>query len=350
MNGVPFDRIVVDGEVADRSFTREFLDRVPASVPVATRREGMPVPKGRRVLHVTREHGSFLKPCPCSPGMVRCGYWVLTPSFQCPFSCSYCFLRFYAPDAPLTLYANLEEAAREFREALHGWAGPVRLGTGEFADSLALDPWTRHSQWLRDLVRPHDRVILELKTKSDQVGVLLARSPEPNVVIAWSVNPESWVASEEPGSATLVDRLKAARAVADAGFRVAFHLDPIVLGEGWESGYEALARALFEAVPAARIAWVSLGTLRFPPRFLEEWGSALRHRRYFFGEFVPGGDGKLRYFWPDRRAVLRRTAAMLRRWGGEDLRLYLCMESEAMWGSALGWKPEEEEIVRYLGA
>ena len=144
----PFERVMVDADVAHLSFSRRFLRAVEGSVPVAVLEPGSPVPKGNRTVHLTREPGAFVKPCPCSPGAVRCGYWVLTPALQCPFACTYCFLRFYAPEAPLTLYANLEDAERQFREAAAGWQGPVRIGTGEFSDSLALDPWTRHSRWL----------------------------------------------------------------------------------------------------------------------------------------------------------------------------------------------------------
>lgn len=350
MTRPPFDRVVVDAEARERSFTRGFLGRLPPGLPVAVRAPGEPAPRGRRVAHVTLEPGAFVKPCPCSPGQVRCGYWVLTPTFQCPYSCTYCFLRFYAPDEPLTLYANLEDAEAQFREALGRWSGPVRLGTGQFADSLALDPWTRHARWLRDLVAPHPRVTLELKTKSAQVGDLAHLGPLPNLVVAWSLNPPGWVASDEGGSASPDQRLAAAARLAALGHRVAFHFDPLVLEEGWEAAYAELVRQLFEAVPNRQVAWVSLGTLRFPPRFLERWGASLRGRRAFFGEFVSGEDGKLRYFWPLRRAAYRRLAAEVRRRGGERVPVYLCMESPAMWAAALDWAPAEGEVeARLMG-
>ena len=345
MTTPPFDRVVVDPDVTDLVFTREFLRRCPPELPVI---ESSEKPQGRRSVFLTREPGAFLKPCPCSPGAVRCGYWVLSPVFQCPYSCSYCFLRFYAPDEPLTLYANLDAAAAEFHRALAGWSGPVRLGTGEFADSLALDPWTGHSAWLTDLVAPHPQVLLELKTKSANVEALLGRPALPNVVLAWSLNPAARVRSDESGSAPLSRRLEAAAAVAAAGYRVAFHFDPVVLGAGWEAEYDALVTELAAAIPPERVAWVSVGTLRFPPHFLERWGRALAGRREYFDELLPGSDGKLRYFWPDRRRAYRRMEAALRRWGGDELPIYLCMESPQMWHAALGRQPEEAEVEQLL--
>jgi spore photoproduct lyase len=311
MISTPFDSVVVDLEVADLPFTRSFLGRLPTQVAVRARDPRDPLPRGRRIAHVTREPGAFVKPCPCSPGVVGCGYWVLTPVFQCPYACTYCFLRFYAPDAPLTLLANLEDAESQFLDLAKSRGAPLRVGTGEFADSLALDPWTAHSRWLRELVAAHPAVTLELKTKSANIEGLLDGSPSP-------------------------------------GYRVGFHLDPIILETGWEDAYDELTRLLFEAVTPDRVAWVSLGTLRFPPRFLEQWGPALRGRRIFFGEFVPGPDGKLRYFWPLRREVYRRVARALRRRGGPNLPVYLCMEPRSMWLSSLGWAPDESDVETSL--
>jgi len=347
----PFGRVVVDRQVADLRFTREFLGRIGSAVPVEIAAPDSPPPRGRTTVHLTREPGRFLKPCPCSPGVVRCGYWVLSPAFQCPFACAYCFLRFYAPDEPLTLYANLADAEAEFRDALSRWQGPVRLGTGEFADSLALDPWTRHARWLRDLVAPHPRVLLELKTKSDRIEGVLEDGPAPNVVLAWSVNPPGRIRTDEPGTAPLDRRLAAAAEAARAGWRVAFHFDPVILEGDWRAQYAGVVEAIFDAVPPERVAWISLGTLRFPRRFLERWGRALRGRAAFFGEQVPGEDGKLRYFWPLRRDAYRFLAGRIRRRAGPDLRLYLCMETPAMWQAVFGRESGlEGDVERWLAA
>jgi len=344
----PFSRVEVDEDVAETAFTRAFLGRLPSDMDICLRPAQAPAPRGKDVAHLTRERGEFLKPCPCSPGAVRCGYWVLTPAFQCPFGCTYCFLRFYAPEMPLTLYANLEDAAAELTRAVQGWDFPTRVGTGQFADSLALDPWTRHADWLLDQAAALPQVLLELKTKSARIDALLERTPVPNAVVSWSVNPPARIHSDEPGTAPLEERLVAAAAVARAGYRVAFHFDPVVAEEGWQDAYGELVGKLFACVDPARVAWVSLGTLRFPSRFLDRWGASLRGNAAFFGEFLPGEDGKLRYFWPLRKAVYRHLRREIARAAGGTLPVYLCMESPATWASSLGWSPGEGELERFL--
>jgi spore photoproduct lyase len=198
------------------------------------------------------------------------------------------------------------------------------------------------------LVAEFPEVLLELKTKSAEVGALLESPALPNVVAAWSLNPAARVASDEAGTASLVARLAAASAVVAAGYRVAFHFDPVVLGDGWEDDYRVLVRQLAAAVAPDRVAWVSVGTLRFPPHFLERWGRRLAGRPEYFAEMVPGSDGKLRSFWPLRRRAYRLLEGELRRWGGAELPVYLCMETPEMWNSAFGRDPAEGEVAAAL--
>jgi spore photoproduct lyase len=349
----PFRRVVLDERAKGLPFAEGLLEKIPADMPVESWLPEAPRPQGRSTLFVTVEQGAFLKQCPCTPGAVRCGYHVFTLGFQCPLNCSYCFLRFYAPDEPLTLYANLEDAAREFCQAAAGWGAPVRVGTGEFTDSLALDSWTGHAGWLYELVARFPNALLELKTKTARVERLLELKPLPNLIAAWSVNPVNTVASQEPDSACLDERLAAARAVAEAGYRVAFHFDPVILADdpgqgGWRAGYADVVRRIAEAVPVHRVAWISLGTLRFPQRFLDAWGPRLRGNPIFFDEFTAGEDGKLRYFWPLRREAYRLLAAEIHAGLGSKVPVYLCMESPAMWRAGLGWEPTEEALARRL--
>ncbi len=340
----PFDRVVVDEEVSSAPFTLNLLGRIPTEMAVHSRVSGDPLPKGRTTLHITRESGSFLKKCPCTPGVLRCGYRVFTLGFQCPFGCTYCFLRFYAPDEPLTLYANLEDGAKEFETEARTWQKPVRVGTGEFTDSLALEPWTGHAGFIANLIRKYPNALMELKTKSALIEPVLAVDPPPNLLVAWSVNPQSRIDSDELLTASLSARLQAAKSAADAGMKVAFHFDPIFIEGDWQKDYGEVVEAIFDHVAPEMVAWISLGTLRFPKRFLDKWGTRLRKNPAYFNEFVLGPDGKLRYFWPMRREAYKFVSDCIKATGGGVVPVYLCMESRSMWGSGLGWRPDEEEV------
>ena len=60
-----------------------------------------------------------------------------------------------------------------------------------------------------------------------------------------------------------------------------------------------------------------------------------------YGEFVPGLDGKLRYFKPLRIELFRKVASWIRG-HAPDVPVYLCMEDDEVWRKALGFTPAEK--------
>ena len=143
---------------------------------------------------------------------------------QLPLRCSYCFLQDYLGNNPaLKAFTNPGDALAEIDAVLR--AHPerdFRIGTGELADSLALDPITGLSGELVPFFAGHRNATLELKTKSDCVDDLLHLDPRGRVVVSWSVNATAICAEDEAGTASLGERLAAARRVQAAGIASAF--------------------------------------------------------------------------------------------------------------------------------
>ncbi|MFQ6672716.1 MAG: spore photoproduct lyase family protein, partial [Candidatus Tectimicrobiota bacterium] len=222
--------------------------------------------------------------------------------------------------------------------------GLVRLGTGELADSLALEEATGWSARLVRHIAGKPNALLELKTKTALVEPLLDLDHAGRTVVAWSLNPEGIVQQEELKTASLEDRLAAAARAQSAGYLVAFHFDPLVHYPGWESGYRAVVARLAEAVDPRRVAWVSLGGLRFLPGLKAVIKARFPKSRLPAGEFIEGQDGKLRYLAPVRAAMYRAVAGWLKDWD-EELLIYLCMERGALWEAALDERPPDRDAV-----
>ena len=53
--------------------------------------------------------------------------------------------------------------------------------------------------------------------------------------------------------------------VYDAGYLIGIHFDPMIWHEGWEEGYIDLVDRIFDVITPDRIAWISMGSLRFNP-------------------------------------------------------------------------------------
>lgn len=340
---------------SERSRIAENVRRAYQDVPVQSydpplKLEHFGFAAGKRQLVLMRHRGSFLHHCPAgTPGLVCCNYLVVNLGANCPFDCSYCFLQEYLAHSPgLRLFTNVEEALVEVDDVLRRHPNRrFRIGTGELIDSLALDALTEHTRILVPFFAERPNAVLELKTKSAAVEGLLAFAPVENVVVAWSLNAPSVIRDEEPGTASLDERLAAAERVQQAGFRVAFHFDPLIALPQWEEEYAAVLRRLVERVNPSRVAWVSLGHLRLSPGLKRAMKERSRGWTLMTGELVAGPDGKHRAWRGLRLTMYRTLLEWLRRWDPAIPR-YICMEPAGVWEKTFGEVPTDQEVAARL--
>ena len=307
-----------------------------------------PIGEGKKNLFLTRFYGRHLKPCPGTSRHLCCGYHVINALTNCPMDCSFCVLQGYLNNPFLTLYCNWDELFQEI-DAFLSQDHPClpRLGTGELSDSLALDPIFPLSPELVSLFAERQKGILELKTKSDGVDLLLPLDHRGRTVVSWSLNPPQMIREEERRTAPLEKRLQAARACQGKGYPLGFHFDPLIHYEGWEEGYRGVTRQLLAEIDTKRIAWVSLGGFRYPPQLKGIAKERFPGARVFLGELFPGRDGKFRYLKEIRIEMYRRMVEWLRE-GDPDLFIYLCMESEEVWERVFGWAPSNNAHLNRL--
>ncbi|MDZ7700008.1 MAG: hypothetical protein U5R49_24800 [Deltaproteobacteria bacterium] len=105
-----------------------------------------------------------------------------------------------------------------------------KVGTGEFTDSLALDPVMCWSDFLLPPFSRRKNVILELKTKTDAVERLMASPYRDRIVVSWSSQqPGRRGKGREWGSISIQKRLQTARRLQAEGICPRFRFDPSVL-------------------------------------------------------------------------------------------------------------------------
>ena len=285
------------------------------------------------LIFIIKEKGDFIKRCPCTKEHLRCGYWIFNLGFGCPFDCSYCYLQQYSNFPGITLPANIEDFFVSFDKFYKNLKKPIRIGTGEFCDSLALDDITEYSKLLIPYFSQKD-VLFELKTKSDRIANLLTLKPSKNIIISWSLSPEAVIKNEEKGTASLTMRLKAAKKVQDAGFGVGFHFDPIIHSKEWEKLYAELIRKLYSQIKHP-FAWISLGTLRCQRRLKTITELRFPQSNIFYGELFLGADKKLRYPEFIKEKVYQKIIKGIRLYD-KKTPIYLCMENRQIWNNLKG--------------
>jgi spore photoproduct lyase len=306
--------------------------------------------EGKRRLVIQRQRGTFLHHCPAgTAGMVCCNYLVVNFASNCPFDCSYCFLQEYLQNNPsMKTFTNVSDGLSEVDALLRAHpARTFRVGTGELADSLALDHLTDLSCELVPFFAHRRNAILELKTKSDCIENLLTLDPKERVVVSWSMNTRAVVAADESGTATVDERIAAAVRVQAAGYRLGFHFDPLIAYDGWETGYDDVIAAVFQKIDSRRVAWVSLGSLRMTGQLKAAMKARPQRPQLLTTELVRGPDGKERV-WRGLRMKMYRHVLRCLRAVDPSMPLYICMEPAGVWEKIFGEAPSDREVSQRL--
>lgn len=281
----------------------------------------------RDTAFITYENHDFFKTCPCTKKAVGCGYNIFNLSFGCIFECTYCYLQEYTNSAGIIFPSNLDR----FFNMFGSYKRPgMRIGTGEFSDSLMLDNITEYSGAIVDFFKKHKNVLFEFKTKSKNIRNILKARHCGNIVISWSLNPQEIIDENEFLTVSLVERLRSAVKCAKAGYKTAFHFDPVIYFNNWREEYKKVIDLLFESVKPKDIAWISIGTLRFNPKVKQVIESRFPGNKLLDGELLPGFDNKLRYPRAIRCDIYRYMLGIL---SGHSKKIptYLCMEDISMW-------------------
>lgn len=352
------EKIYIEKDAQDFPFTKKILSELPG-VPVeiienskqlvaAAQNQNDPTGHSKRSLLLKKDKGRSFKPFPESEPYLSCDYFTLHLEEGCDLECSYCILQAYLTNPFLTLYVNVEEILENLQQILN--ANPdqfFRIGTGQLADSLSLDPLTSFSEVLVPFFAKQKNAVLELKTKSNRIEKLLNLKPGGKTIISWSMNSEKIQKEEEHKCASIDERLEAAQKVIAAGYRAGFHFDPLIDYAGWEKDYEETLKKINSKIPAESIAWISMGCLRFMPELKPIMQTRFPKSSLPLGEWVTGTDGKMRYFKPRRIEMYKTMKSLVEKYF-PGVTLYLSMESPEVWQKVFGREYGKQDVCKLL--
>jgi spore photoproduct lyase len=260
-------------------------------------------------------------------------YYKLVPiSNGCPYYCSYCYLAFvyrkYSPFIKINI--NYDVMFRQIRKVLQKSNGPTSFNMGEMLDSLALDHITGLSRMLVPFFGSLSSGYLMLLTKSCNIENLLSLKPNDHTVVSWSLNSNYAVSQFETGTANLDERITAAKACQEHGYRIRFRIDPVILHIKWQAGYAELIDKIFEHTNPENI---TLGMLRLLPGHISLAKSAYGENvtNMFQHAFTEqGSDFKIRYNPKDRINCYKFIVHTIRRYN-KKVSISLCRETLQIW-------------------
>lgn len=308
-----------------------------------------PAGSGKKNLLVTENKGFFLKKCPGTKEMVCCNYYFLNFATNCPIDCSYCIMQEYLRNNPvIKIFSNVDAMLSELENLLKkNPSRYFRIGTGELSDSLAFDYLTGFSKTIVPFFAKRENAVLELKTKTNEIDNLIGLDHGGKTVVAWSVNPQRIIDSEELYSASLEQRIEASVRCQEEGYKIAFHFDPIILYQGWEDDYAEVVDNIFKEINPKLISWISLGGLRFSPDMKTIINERFKDNNILCGEMVLCLDRKMRYFKPLRIEAFKKMVSSIKKYNN-DVPVYLCMEGKNVWEKVFGATPDKIKNLNHV--
>ncbi len=345
---MPLLKLYIDQQVLNSPHVVSIRSRIDVPVEIVRNAQEVfesilcsndPVRKAKTILFLTRNKGAFVRPCPGTRVYTCCGYQILHIGTFCTMDCSYCILQSYFHPPVLQYFVNHDSLFLEL-DNLFLKKKIIRIGTGEFTDSMIWEMWTDLSSRLIPKFSKQSHAVLELKTKTTAIDRLKHLRHNRKTIVAWSLNTDRVIKNEEFHTASLSARLRAAATCESWGYPLAFHFDPMVIYDGCEEEYRGVVEKLFSHVSSKNIVWISIGTFRFMPSLKSVIQKRFPESKIIYGEFISGLDGKMRYFKPLRIELYRKIISWIREYAPEVL-IYFCMEDDEVWQKSMGFIPQD---------
>ncbi len=273
--------------------------------------------------------------CPVASNSSRCcNLLTLDAVESCGFDCSYCSIQSFYSNGKVIFDTSLKEKLDSINlnpdEFYH-------IGTGQSSDSLMWGDRFGNLTYLVDFARKNPNVMLEFKTKSDNISFFLEQENLPkNLLFTWSLNPQIVIDYEEHLSASLNSRLQAAKKMEQKGSLVGFHFHPMIEIENYKDEYGAIFDRLLKEFNPKYVALVSFGTLTFIKPVIKQIRQRDFKTKVLQIPFVKAGK-KLSYPLEIKRELFKFAYNSFKPWH-KKVYFYLCMEDHSLWRDVFGYE------------
>lgn len=293
------------------------------------------VPQEQKFHFKTKQKDGFgLGLCPVASEKTRCcNLLTLDAVESCGFDCSYCSIQSFYNQNTITFDSGFKDKLLNLNLDKNK---TYHIGTGQSSDSLMFGNKEGVLDALFEFAKQNPNVILEFKTKSDNIKYLLENDVPSNILCTWSLNTPTIIKNEEHLTASLQKRIQSARRVADKGVKVGFHFHPIVEYENYLEEYKKVYDELLETFSSDEVALVSFGTLTFIKPVIKQ----LRNREFKTKiTQIPHEDasGKTSYPLKTKVEMFSHAYNSFKPWH-KKVFFYMCMEEHSLWKECFGYE------------
>ena len=280
------------------------------------------------------KEGLGLGLCPVASEKTRCcNLLTLDAVESCGFDCSYCSIQSFYNQNTITFDSGFADKLKNLNLDKNK---TYHIGTGQASDSLMFGNREGILDSLFTFAKENPNVILEFKTKSDNINYFLQNDAPSNILCTWSLNTPTIIKNEEHLTTSLEKRISSARRLADKGIKVGFHFHPIVEYENYILEYKEVYAQLIDKFTPDEVALVSFGTLTFIKPVIKQ----LREREFRSKiTQMPMRDASGKSSYPDETKVemFKSSYESFVPWH-DKVFFYLCMEEHEMWSKTFGYQ------------
>ncbi|MCF6240213.1 MAG: hypothetical protein L3J74_02570, partial [Bacteroidales bacterium] len=275
--------------------------------------------------------------CPVASEKTRCcNLLTLDAVESCGFDCSYCSIQSFYNQNTITFDSSFADKLKDLKLDKNK---TYHIGTGQASDSLMFGNREGILDALFEFASNNPNVILEFKTKSDNIKYFMQNNVPKNILCTWSLNTKTIIDNEEHLTASLQKRINAARRLADKGVKVGFHFHPIVEYENYLQEYKEVYQTLQDTFLAKEVVLVSFGTLTFIKPVIKE----LRERDFkskITQMPFEDANGKNSYPYATKQKMFKSAYDSFKAWQNDDNKVffYLCMEKHNIWQESFGYQ------------
>ncbi|MFX3619119.1 MAG: spore photoproduct lyase [Sporolactobacillus sp.] len=177
--------------------------------------------------------------------------YALPLATGCMGHCHYCYLQTTMGSKPyIRTYVNVDEILERADQYMAERAPEItRFEAACTSDIVGIDHLTHSLKKAIEFFGSRDLGELRFVTKFAHVDHLLDAKHNGHTRFRFSLNDEYVIKFFEAGTSRLVERIEAAKKVANAGYPLGFIIAPIYIHDGWQEGYRQLFETLHNNLP-----------------------------------------------------------------------------------------------------
>ncbi len=275
-------------------------------------------------LFLGNKKGQLVKEAPAAYGIGKEKHFYFIHAYNCIYECQYCYLQGYFNTPDIVLFINHQDIIKDMENTISNYPD-AWFHAGEFSDSLALLNITDEYKEYYKFFQKNPKAKLELRTKAVNTKKLLELPPLPNIYVSFTISSQTNSRVFDTKCPSLKARLKAIKTLADNGFQLGIHLDPIIFTDNFKEEYKELCHLLKEIIPPKQLGYISIGVVRFTKNVYREVEKNYPQSLISKQEYVKSFDNKIRYNKPMRMWMMNFVKEQLIDTFDQD-KIYFCME------------------------